>query len=166
MDIISNLKAIIIFNLNGKRALAKFYDEKFDTKQFERQLYAKTKSQKTRDEVFAIDDALIVHRCVSELHIYVVGSRKENPLILDKVLSCLAEVASTLLSKGTENKPLTDHLGQFILAFDEICDQGTILETDPNLVLDRVCLKENVAEQTLASVLQSASDMRFPWIYR
>ena len=167
MDSMSSFKAIILFNLNGTRAIAKYYDERLNTKQFERQIYAKTKSQKTKDEVFVINDALIVHRCVIDLHIYVVGDRKENPLILDRVLTCLAEVSSTLLTKGNERKPIVDNISQFILAFDEICDQGIILETDPNLVLDRVCLRDNVAEQSLASVLQSASDqMRFPWIYR
>jgi len=167
MEVMHNLIAIIMLHLNGKRALAKYYDPKYETTPFERQIYSKTKSQKAKDDIFVIDNAMVVHRYVAELHIYVVGNRKENPLVLERVLNCLVEVTSTLLSKGAEQKPLVDHLDKFIVMFDEVCDQGTILETDPNLVLDRVCLKKNVAEQSLASVLQSASDqMRFPWIYR
>lgn len=164
MDILGSIKAIIILNLGGKRALAEYYDDKIDARKFEQQLFLKTRNQKTGNDIFIIDDSLIVHRFISELHINVVGNKKENPLILDRVLGCLVEVITTLMNRNPEQKTLFGNLDQFILALDEICDRGILLETDPSLVLERVCLRDGIAEQSLAQVLQSATEIRFPWI--
>lgn len=151
-------------DLSGRRALANYYDDNINNTKFERNLFLKTRSPKARDDVFIIDNSLVVHRFISELHIYVVGNRLENPLVLDRILNCLVEVTSTLMNQHPENKTLSEDIKSFIMAFDEICDRGIPLETDPNLVLDRVFLKDGVAEQTLVQVLQSATEIRFPWL--
>ena len=154
MEFQMNIKAIILLNLNGKRALAKYYDASLDPRKTESQLFQKTRNQKKRNEIFVSDNSLVVYRFISDIHMYVVGSKNENPLILERTLNCLVEVTSTLLNRKPESKTLTENLTQVILAFDEICDTGILLETDPNLVLERVCLKESVAEQSLAQMFK------------
>jgi hypothetical protein len=48
-----------------------------------------------------------------------------------------------------------------LLTIDEICDQGILLESDPNQVAQRVSFKETdipVGEQTVFDVLRSARE--------
>lgn len=166
MDITNTLKAIIILDSEGKETLSKYFSDQITTKQFEKKLFIKTKTHRIKDEILIIDNLLIVHRYVVNLHLYVVGNRGENPLILDSVATCLVEVMSTLLStKSVEPKSIYDNLTQVILALDEICEDGLIIETDPNLVIQRVCLKDEVIEQSMAQKIQSATEhIKFPWI--
>lgn len=165
MDITSTIKAIIILNLDGKRAIAKYYDETIDSKQFDKKIYAKTKNHKVKDEILIVDGLVVLHKCITDLHMYVVGGRSENPLILDRVLSCLVEVVTTLLSRNVEQQSMIENLDQVILTLDEICDGGLVLETDPELVLARVCIQDGTSEQSMASVFQSATEhVRLHWL--
>lgn len=165
MNVLNAIKAIVIVDLTGRRALAKYYDgELRDTNKFERQLFARTKANRSKDGIFILDNSIVIHRFASDHHIFMVGARDENPLILDRVLNCLIEVLNILMNRNPDKKTFHDNLDQIIIALDEICEQGTLLETDPNLVIDRVCLDSGVAEQSLAQVLQSAAEIRFPWI--
>lgn len=138
MDIMSTLKAIIILQTDGRRTLAKYYDEKINAKQFERRLFAKTKTPKSKDEILVMDGVLVVHKFITDSHIYVVGGRNENPLVLDSVLNCLVEVIDTLSSNSMNSNTVLSNLSRIILALDEICDGGLILEVDSNLVLQRI----------------------------
>lgn len=168
MNIQTTIRAIVVLDLNGKRLLAKYHDDKINSKQFEREIFNRTKTHKTRNELLVLDNYIILHRCISSLHMYVVGGSTtydENPLILDRVLCCLVETVTTLINRSTDNPTVFDCLDQIILAFDEICDEGVVLEIDPSLVLERVCLRAGVADQSMAQVLQNATEhIRFPWI--
>lgn len=167
MDITKTLKAIVILDADGKRTLSKYFEEKISSRPFERSLFLKTKSHKVKDEILVVDNMLVVHRFVADLHLYVIGGNLENPLVLDSVLNCLAEVVSVMLqNKGLEQRQsVYDHMSQLIIAMDEMCDNGTILETDPNLVMERVSLKADVVEQSYAQRIQMATEhIKFPWI--
>lgn len=151
MNIMNTIKAIIILQTDGRRTLAKYYDEKLNSKQFERKLYAKTKTPKAKDEIIFLDGVLIVHRFVTDSHFYIVGGRNENPLILDSVLTCLVEVVSHLSSNNSNNNTVLDNLSRVILALDETCDGGLILEVDPNLVLQRISSTNEDTVESMAS---------------
>lgn len=165
MDITNTLKGVVILDLEGQRTLAKSFDKRTSSRQFEKKLFARTKSNKTQNEVFVLDDMLVLHRFMTGLHIYVVGNKIENPLILDSFLNCLVEVITSLLNKNVERQSIMDHLAPVILALDEMCDNGMILETDYELVLQRVSLKDDAMEQSMAQRLQSATEnIRFSWL--
>lgn len=140
MSTINSIKAIIILQIDGRRTLAKYYDDQLHStsKQFEKRLFSKTKTPKAKDEVIVLDGVLIVHKFITDSHIYVVGGKNENPLVLEGVLSCLVEIISSLPNNGVSNNLVLDNLSRVILALDEICDSGMILEIDPNLVLQRI----------------------------
>lgn len=161
----NTIKAIIILNNEGKRVLAQYYDDKINATHFDKDIFTKTKSPKARDDIMIVNNLIVIHRCVSDLHMYVAGNRNENPLTFDRVLCCLVEVVTVLSTRSVEHNSLLENLDQIILAFDEICDRGMVLETDPDVVLQRVCLKDDVAEQSMAQVLQSASEhLKIRWI--
>lgn len=151
MNIMETIKAIIILQIDGRRTIAKYFDEKLNSKQFERKLYAKTKTPKAKDEIIVLDGVLIVHRFVTDSHFYIVGGRNENPLILDSVLNCLVEVVGSLSSNSTSNNTVLDNLSRVILALDEIFDGGLILEVDPNLVLQRIASTNEETMESMAS---------------
>lgn len=165
MDITKTLKAVFIQDLEGVRAFSKIFDESVGTKQYQKKLFSKTKTHKIKDDILVLDNTLVVHKFVNEFHFYVVGGRNENPIILDSVLECLVEVITSLLDKSLDKATFQKKLAQVVLAFDEICDNGIILETDSNLVIQRVCLKDDLSEQTMAQKLHSATEQfKFPWI--
>lgn len=139
MDITSTLKAIIILRTDGRRSLAQYYDDKLKPDQFERNLFAKTKSPKLKDNIIVLDGVLVVHKFLIDSHFYVVGGRDENPLVLDGVLNCLVEVIDAISSNSMNNgNTVLSNLSRVILALDEICEGGLILEVDSNLVLQRI----------------------------
>ena len=158
MDISKTIKAVLILDLDGNKVLGRTYDKQLESKKFEKKLFLSTKTHRIKNELLVLDQTLVCHKFVTDLHFYVIGNKHENPLILESVLSCLVEVATTLCPKELERQALVDQLTQTILAMDEICDDGVVLETDSNLVLQRVSLKDDVSEQTMAQRLQSATE--------
>lgn len=151
MNVVNSIKAIVILGLDGRRGMAQYYDEQLSSAsmQFEKRLFAKTKTPKAKDEIIVLDGMLIVHKFIHELHVYVVGARNENPLILDGVLNCMVEV----IKKSSEHES-HDHRSRIILALDEICDSGVILELDPELVMKRI---ESQSHDDLESIGKRAA---------
>ena len=87
--------------------------------------------------------------------------RQKNGLILASVLNCLYESVNQILRKNVEKRTLLECLDVVILAVDEICDGGIILEADPNAVVQRVALKPDdipLGEQTINQVIASAKE--------
>lgn len=164
MDIMETVKAIVILDADGGRILTRSIDKKTSEKQFERKLFIKTKSHKIKDDILVIDGYLVIHRFLTDLHLYILGDKNENPLILESVLNCLNESISALL-KTVDRQSILKHLSQIILSLDEMCERGNLLETDSNLVLQRVTLVDDALDLTMAQKLQSATEhIRFPWL--
>lgn len=149
MSVINSIKAIIILSVNGGRILTRYYDDQLRSTwiQFEKNLLAKMKTPKAKDEILVLNGMLVVHKVARDSHIYVVGEKNENPLLLDSVLNCLVDV---ITSPEFLNE---DFRSRMILALDEICDSGVVLEIDPNLVIQRVVSTngddlESIAQRT------------------
>ena len=84
-----------------------------------------------------------------------MGSSHENELLLMSVLNCLYETVNQILRKNVEKRSLFEHLDIVMLAVDEICDGGILLESDPTAVVNRVALRTDdipLGEQTVAQV--------------
>ncbi|XP_023212663.1 coatomer subunit zeta-1-like [Centruroides sculpturatus] len=157
------VKAITILDNDGNRILAKYYDDTLasskDQKKFEKQLFNKT--QKANAEIIMLDGLTCVYRSSVDLYFYVMGSCHENELILASVLNCLYDSVNQILRKNVEKHTLLENLDIIMLALDEICDGGILLEADPTAVVHRVALRVEdmpLGEQTVAQVLQSARE--------
>ena len=77
-------------------------------------------------------------------------------LLLLSVLNCVYETVSLILRKNVEKRSLFDNLDVVMLALDEICDGGIVLESDPNAVAARVAIRTDdipLGEQTVAQVM-------------
>ncbi|XP_046452971.1 coatomer subunit zeta-1-like [Daphnia pulex] len=158
------IKGIAILDNDGKRILAKYYDPNTlptakEQKVFEKNLFNKTHRANT--EIIMLENMTCVYKSNVDLYFYVMGSSHENELILVSVLNCLYDSISQILRKNVEKRSLMENLDVVMLALDEICDSGIILESDPTAISYRVALRNDdipIGEQTVAQVLQSAKE--------
>ncbi|GFR17464.1 coatomer subunit zeta-1 [Trichonephila clavipes] len=158
-----SVEAIAILDNDGNRILAKYYGKTFPTakeqKAFEKNLYKKT--HRANAEVIMLDGLTVVYRSNVDLFFYVMGSCHENELILGSVLNCLYDAVNQILRKNVEKRTLLENLDVILLAVDEICDGGIVLEADSTSVVQRVAVRSDdipLGEQTVAQVLQSAKE--------
>ncbi len=125
------IKAIVLLDNDGNRLIGKYYDDQFasakEQKAFEKSLFQKT--SKANGEIIMLEGLTIVYRSNVDLYFYVIGASNENEIILVSVLSCFYESISLILRKHVEKKYLLDNMDSVILAVDEICDGGILLET-------------------------------------
>ncbi|XP_043235638.1 coatomer subunit zeta-1-like isoform X2 [Amphibalanus amphitrite] len=158
------VKGMVILDNDGNRILTKYYDkETFPTakeqKAFEKNLFSKT--HRASAEIIMLDGLTCIYKSNVDLFFYVMGSSQENELILMTVLNCLYESVSMILRKNVEKRALLDNIDVVMLAMDEICDNGIIMEADSGAVLQRVAVRTDdipLGEQTVAQVLQSARE--------
>ncbi|KAL0267858.1 UNVERIFIED_CONTAM: hypothetical protein PYX00_010009 [Menopon gallinae] len=158
------VKGMLVLDNDGNRILAKYYDKNVfpavkDQKAFEKNLFNKT--HRANAEIIMLDGLTCVYRSNVDLFFYVMGSSQENELILMSVLNCFYESISQILRKNVEKRIVLENLDIIMLAMDEICDGGIILEADSSQVVQRVALRTDdipIGEQTVAQVLQSARE--------
>ncbi|XP_065353621.1 coatomer subunit zeta-1 isoform X1 [Cloeon dipterum] len=158
------IKGMAILDNDGNRILAKYYDKNVfptvtEQKAFEKNLFNKT--HRADAEIIMLDGLTCVYRSNVDLFFYVMGSSFENELILMSVLNCLYDSISQILRKNVEKRVIMENLDIVMLAMDEICDGGIILEADSGNVVQRVALRADdipLGEQTVAQVLQTAKE--------
>ncbi|XP_041038394.1 coatomer subunit zeta-1-like [Carcharodon carcharias] len=151
------VKAIFIMDNDGERILAKYYDNTYpsvkEQKAFEKNIFNKT--HRTDSEIALLEGLTVVYKSNIDLYFYVIGSSHENELMLVAVLNCLFDSLSQMLRKNVEKRTLLDNMEAVFLAIDEIVDEGVILESDPQPVVQRVALRADdvpLTEQTVAQV--------------
>merc|ERR1711879_825072 len=158
------VKGIAILDNDGNRILSNYYDSELfasikEEKAFEKNLFSKT--SKASGEIIMLDGLTCLYRSNVDLYFYVMGSTHENELLLMSVLNCVYDSISQILRKNVEKRAIFENLDIIMLALDEICDGGIVLESDPNAVVNRVALRSDdipLGEQTVAQVLQSAKE--------
>ncbi|CAP23624.1 Protein CBR-ORC-2 [Caenorhabditis briggsae] len=153
-----SIKGIVILDQDGNRVVAKYYDRNtFGTvkeqKAFEKSLFSKT-SRNTSADIVLLDGVTCLYRSNVDLYFYVLGSTRENELFLDATLTCLYDAVSVVLRKNVEKKALVDAMDTVMLIIDEICDEGIIMETDAQAVVQRSALKSDEVSFSDQSVSQ------------
>jgi len=158
------IKGILIADYDGSRILAKYYDKDVLPTTKAQRAFEKTLFEKTRradSEIIMLDGLTCVYKSHVDLFFYVIGSASENEVILMSVLTCLYDSISQILRKDVVSRALMDNMDIVMLAVDEICDGGILLEADSVAVAQRVALRTDdipLGEQTVAQVLQSAKE--------
>ena len=80
-----------------------------------------------------LDGLTILYKSSVDLFFYVMGSSYENELLLMSALDVLFDSLNMILKKEFEKKALMEHLDMVMMAVDEICDHGILLEHDPQV---------------------------------
>ena len=168
MDLLSEpslytIKALFILDNDGKRLLAKYYDDTYPTareqKAFEKNVFQKTR--KSDSEIALMDGLTVVYKSNVDLYFYVVGSSQENELILMSVLGCLYDSISLLLKRNVEKRFFLRHLDSVFLVIDEIIYGGVIMKVDGHNVMEQIVLRGedvSLSEQTVTQIFQTAKD--------
>lgn len=111
-------------------------------------------------EIASLDKYTAVYRSTADILVYVIGLADENELILLNVLNVAMEAISTLLQDRVDKRTIIDNVDYIFLTFDELVDDGIILETDAKAIVTRVALKTNdqdvsIGDQTLSDAVQT-----------
>ena len=160
---------VLLLDAEGKRVAVKYYDETMTTvaqqMAYERQIFAKTARNNARGdaEIILVDDKVVVYKFAADLHFYVTGSADENEIILSTVLNGFFDAVSLLLRGMLEKRSALENLDLVLLTIDELVDNGIILETDANVIANRVSMRgvdgeTPLAEQTLSQALATAKE--------
>ena len=88
-------------------------------------------------EIIMLDGLTILYKSSVDLFFYVMGSSYENELLLMSALDVLFDSLNIILKKEFEKKALMEHLDMVMMAVDEICDQGILLEHDPEVFFEQ-----------------------------
>ncbi|CAM9524846.1 unnamed protein product [Chrysoparadoxa australica] len=154
------VKCVLILDEEGSRVSTKYYarDEFPDYRsqlEFERKLFKKAKASNSRNEadLVLMEENVAVFRGVGDIHMFVVGSDKENELILMAVLEALYESLSVLLRGQVDRRTMLENLALVLLTVDELVDAGKILEIDPSAIANRVLMRGAEGGQGPASEL-------------
>ncbi|KAA0190703.1 Coatomer protein complex subunit zeta 1, partial [Fasciolopsis buskii] len=159
-----SIKAVLILDGDGKRIVAKYYDNTFSSAkeqlEFESKLFKKT-NKSSSAEITLLDGATCVYRSVSDVFFYVLGDIAENELILVSALNCLYDSVSQILKRCIEKKTVLDNLDLIFLTVDELCNNGILMECDASALVARVGTRTEdipLGEQTVAQAIQSAKE--------
>ena len=153
---IPSVTAVVLLDGEGKRIVVRYFNSSFsDAKEemaFEKKLYDKTArtNAKNEAEIIMMDGYVTVYRNSADVWMYVVGAQTENELVLVNILGALHESMTSLLRSPPDKRLLLDNFDTLLIAIDEMLDQGMILETDANAIVNRVGMKAADATEPAA----------------
>lgn len=163
------IKNLLLLDADGKRIAVKYSDPEMGTVPqqlaFERSVFQKTQRTNARGEaeIIMFDNHLVVYKFVADLHFYVTGDINENEIILATMLQAFYESVSLLLRNVLEKKTVLENLDLVLLTLDELIDNGVIMETEPNVIANRVSMRgadgdTPLTEQTISQAFASAKE--------
>lgn len=157
-DMVGNVKGVIVLDNEGRRIIAKYYNEELNMglqtnpqqKEFERQLFTKSNKQEGaaklnmyENDIMNVDDYVAVFRCYTDMTVYVLGDGKyDNELILASVLDTIHDCFDQVFKHNIERKSLINNMTGVILVIDELIDQGIIMQLDSQIILQRISSKD------------------------
>ncbi|XP_018090249.2 coatomer subunit zeta-1 [Xenopus laevis] len=148
------VKAVIILDQDGHRLLAKYYENDFpslaEQQDFEKQIFRR--SHKAESEVLLVDGVTALCQKLSDITCYIIGGLHENELLLLAALTCICESLCHMLRKHVDRSSLLENMDTAFLVLDEIIDQGVILESDYQQVVQRLSFK-SISEPAFGFVL-------------
>ncbi|XP_053309114.1 coatomer subunit zeta-2 isoform X1 [Spea bombifrons] len=148
------VRAAIILDQDGRRLLAKYYDDTFpslaEQREFERRIFLM--SQRSECEVVLVDGVTALCQRLCDITCYIVGGPQENELLLLSALTCLSESLCRMLRTNVDRTLLLENMDTACLILDEIIDQGVILESESDKVVQRLSFK-TISEPAFGFVL-------------
>jgi len=184
-----SITSLVILDNEGKRIAAKYYSlewcvlvsprkplnlntylscayRKNPQKQvaFEQAIFNKTNAATQELDVIVLEHNLVVYRNAIDFQVYAVAPKFENEVILAAVLQALHGALTTLTSGVMEKHVLLEHFDECMLTFDELIDDGFILETDPDIICNRVSMQDSVVnlgsiDHPLSQALANAKEI-------
>eukprot|EP01091_Cochliopodium_minus_P017838 TRINITY_DN7088_c0_g1_i2.p1 TRINITY_DN7088_c0_g1~~TRINITY_DN7088_c0_g1_i2.p1 ORF type:complete len:120 (+),score=34.55 TRINITY_DN7088_c0_g1_i2:238-597(+) len=110
-----------------------------------------------------LDKVISVYKQTGDVYFYIIGGHDENELILENTLETIQETLNNLLRSQIDKRTILENYDYLLLAIDEIIDNGVIIETDHELVVQRVSSRSfdnelPIGELTVSQALKQAKD--------
>ncbi|KAL0486657.1 coatomer subunit zeta [Acrasis kona] len=142
---IHQIKAIIVLDNEGSKMYSKYYTQELKGQQAKQQQLEKSLFQKTQKtpattdpDIIQADKYTVVYCTESDLWFYVVGASDENELILNEVITSLTDALQLIFKSQLQKRTFLENFDLIVLAFNEVVDDGIIMEVDANTIADRV----------------------------
>jgi len=114
---------------------------------FERTVFNKTDSTNGQDlDILVLEDSIVVFRSAIDFRVYVVAPQCENEVIVAAILQALYGALMSLTNGIMEKNTLLEHFDECMTVLDELIDDGYILETDSDVICDRVSMRQSSTE--------------------
>ncbi|EGG21543.1 hypothetical protein DFA_01429 [Cavenderia fasciculata] len=149
MDLLYQVKAVIIMDTNGKRICSTFYDQDSEElkneksrRDFELKLHQKSKGTNS------------VGCKTGDVVVFVVGKNNDslNELaladVLQALLNCMRRVCQTEESNYISKKGLLSNYSTLVMYIDEVISDGIIFEVDEEIIAGRT----PVSDQSLTDL--------------
>ncbi|GMH86279.1 hypothetical protein TL16_g10489 [Triparma laevis f. inornata] len=78
----------------------------------------------------------------SDLKIFLTSPSTESELVLSYVLDGFYSALQQILHNQVDKRTILDNLELLMLLIDELSDSGRILETNPQMLAERVLMKQ------------------------
>ncbi|KAM4622298.1 coatomer subunit zeta-2-like [Discoglossus pictus] len=131
-----------------------YYDHTFpslpEQQAFEREIFQQ--AQRSGSEVLLVDGVTALCQRFPDITCYIVGGPEENELMLLTALTCMCDSLCHMLRKNMDRSSLLENMDTAFLILDEIIDQGVILESDSQQVVQRLSFK-TISEPAFGFVL-------------
>ena len=108
-------------------------------------------------EVVLFNGYTCVYRVAADVAMYVVGAPHENELILMSVLDGMYDTLFIHMKDQVDALAILEHLPPVLLLLDEMGDNGIIIETTPEILVERI-RNEPRGSKKLAKAASSAMD--------
>lgn len=134
-----------------------------DQKLFESDITEKVKRlgfSSSETEVLILNKYIILCLCINDINIYVIGSENDNEIILHEIIQTVYQSLNNITNNQIGKRQLIDKLDSVYLILDEIADSGIILETNPDVIINRLYMHEgDIHEHTaLNQAISSAKE--------
>ncbi|KEG00791.1 coatomer subunit zeta, putative [Plasmodium vinckei vinckei] len=155
--------------LYSKENINSFYEETYNDlktvdnqKQFEHDLVDKIKKMSSlinEIEILVSNQYIILCLPINDIYIFIVGDENCNELVLYEVMKAIQDSLNNITNNNIGKKQLIDKLDSVFLLLDEIIDNGIIMETNSNIIVNRLYMNEGDI-QDLTSLNQAISSAK------
>ncbi|CAA9986957.1 coatomer subunit zeta, putative [Plasmodium knowlesi strain H] len=117
-----------------------------DQKLFESDITEKARKlggDSSETEVLVLNKFTILYLLINDVSIYIVGEESDNEIILHEIMQTVQQCLDNVTNNQIGKKQLLDKLDSIYLILDEIADSGIIMETNPNVIINRLYMHES-----------------------
>lgn len=72
----------------------------------------------------------------------MICDEEENYFVMEAVISCIGKTLMMIEKDQFVGKSIYDHLDSIVTITDELIDEGIIVHLDPNVIFDRVKMRD------------------------
>ncbi|CRG93184.1 coatomer subunit zeta, putative [Plasmodium gallinaceum] len=134
-----------------------------DQKLFENDITEKVKKlgfNSNEVEIVILNKYIILCLPINDVNIYIIGDENDNEIILHEIIQTVEKALNNITNNQIGKRQLIDKLDSVYLILDEIADSGIIMETNPNVIINRLYMHEgDLQEHTpLNQAISSAKE--------